>query len=355
MSERAETGGAGGVLTGSEAAVLSQQIAGLTRAGLPLVAGLHALAEELPRGRLRRSMRELAGTVEAGAPLEQAVEDHQAGIPPHLRGLVKAGIRSRCLGELLARYCEYAGVGTELKRALLLSLAYPVLTAGIALVFFLFVCVVVVYQFEALYRDFQTLLPRATVALLALAHGVRSIWTAVPVVAIAGFCIWLAVRVFLPRPERRSLAGRLPLVGPVWRSTALAEFCHLLALLLESDLPLPEALRLSGEAVQDADLDASCRAMARSVESGRLLSHAMAEQPAFPLGLARLVRWAENRKSLPDVLHVAGSMFATHARSYSTFSGTVFTFVCVLIVFFMVMVIPILFLPLFQLISRLSG
>jgi general secretion pathway protein F len=264
-------------------------------------------------------------------------------------------MRSNSLGDLLSRYCEYASVGTELKRALWLSLAYPLLTAATAVALFVFVCAVVVAQFEAIYRDFGIPLPRLTIGVLTLARGVRTTWGALPVLALLGLGVWLAVRLLLPRATRRSMAGRLPLVGTVWRATSLAEYCHLLGLLLESDLPLPEALRLAGEGIQDADVDSSSRAMAKSVESGELFSHAMAKQPVFPLALARLVRWAEKEKSLSEVLHVAGSMFQTHARSYAGLAGTVLTFLCVLVVCFMVTVIPALFLPLITLISKLSG
>ena len=91
--------------------------------------------------------------------------------------------------------------------------------------------------------------------------------------------------------------------------TSLAEFCHLLALLLESNLPLPEALRLTGEGVQDADLDETCHVMAGQVTSGQSLAQAMTEKKLFPQGLPSLLRWAERDKSLPEVLHMAGAMF----------------------------------------------
>ncbi len=41
--------------------------------------------------------------------------------------------------------------------------------------------------------------------------------------------------------------------------------------------------------------------------------------------------------------------------SYSTFVGTVFNVICVLLVLSMVMVVPALFMPLITLIIRLSG
>jgi len=300
-------------------------------------------------------MNELARTLEAGVPLDQAVEDQQASIPPHLRGLMIAGVRSGRLGDLLNQFSSYVFVGTELKRALWLSLAYPALIVSSALALFIFVCVVVVAQFERIYLDFNLPLPRITVALIAVSRFVTSIWFPLVLVVGAIICGWLVARFLLTRPARRSLAGRLPLLGPVWRTTSLAEFCHLLALLLENDLPLPEALRLTGEGVQDADFDASCRLMANEVESGRSLSQAMAPRRLFPLGLPRLLRWAEGQTSLSEVLHTAGSMFEARARSQSTFVGSALTVLCVLPVLFIVLTVPALFVPLITLISRLSG
>ena len=95
--------------------------------------------------------------------------------------------------------------------------------------------------------------------------------------------------------------------------------------------------------------------MAGRVESGESLSQAMAERSRFPIGLPRLLRWAENQKSLPEVLHMAGSMFEARARAQSTFVGIVLNFLCVLMVFGMVLIVPALFMPLITLISRLSG
>ena len=74
MSDSWGQNGPGGRLSGAEAAELSRQIAGLASAGLPLAHGLIALGEELPRGRLRRSMNELARTLESGVTLDQALE-----------------------------------------------------------------------------------------------------------------------------------------------------------------------------------------------------------------------------------------------------------------------------------------
>jgi type II secretory pathway component PulF len=355
MSDRASLDRASGRLTARDAADLSSQVAGLTRAGLPLAQGLQALAEELPRGRLKRSIRDLARTLERGIPLDQAVNSHDNHVPPHLRGLVTAGMRSGEMGDLLDRFSDHLRVGTELKRKLWLSLAYPILTIGIALALFVLICVFVVSQFEGLYGGFGIPLPAVTVALIAVARVVNSNWVSAGIVIAVLCCGLLASRLLLPRPLRRSLAARLPLVGAVWRSTSLAEFCHLLALLLDSRLPLPEALRLTGEGVEDADINSACVTLANQVESGHSLAQSMAERALFPVGLPRLLRWAETHKSLPEVLHMAGSMLEARARSQSTFVGIILNFLCVLLIFSMALIVPALVVPLITLISRLAG
>ncbi len=171
MTDSWRQNGAGVRLSGAEAAELSRQIAGLAQAGLPLAHGLVALGEELPRGRLRRSMNDLAATLESGATLDQALQIQKNRIPPHLRGLVIAGLRSGRLGDVLSRFSEYTGVGTELKRRLWLNLAYPILTVCTAMALFFFVCVILVGQFDAIYRDFSIPLPRMTIALISIGAG----------------------------------------------------------------------------------------------------------------------------------------------------------------------------------------
>jgi type II secretory pathway component PulF len=182
----ADVSGKNGVwdtLTGDEAAALSHQIASLTSAGLPLAPGLAALGEELPRGRLRRSLNELADTLESGVLLDEAIEKQERRIPPHLRGLVIAGIRSGRLGDVLSRFTAYAGIGTELRRKLWLALAYPILAMTLALAVFGFVNAIVVSKYEAIFKDFNIPIPLLTVIVIGVSHAFRGSW---PVLVILG-------------------------------------------------------------------------------------------------------------------------------------------------------------------------
>ena len=149
---------------------------------------------------------------------------------------------------------------------------------------------------------------------------------------------------------------RVPLVGTVWRSISWAEFCHLLALLLESRLPMPEALELTGQGVQNRDLERACRAMALEVEGGVNLARAMAGRPELPIGLARLLRWASDQDAVAEILHMSGEMLEARARGQATFAGTVMAVLAAFVVLWGLFTVVFgLMLPMITLISRLSG
>ncbi len=174
MSDSVGLNGAGGRLTGGEAAELSRQIAGLASAGLPLAMAWSHSA---------KSCRE-AGS----APIdERARRDPRVGhdarpgcsrargsaFPRTCAGLVIAGLRTGRLGDILSRFSQYVG---DRHRAQAQAVAQPGLSdphgRAWPLALFFFVCVIMVGQFETIYRGLRH--PAAAVDHRA---GDRSPWS----------------------------------------------------------------------------------------------------------------------------------------------------------------------------------
>jgi type II secretory pathway component PulF len=356
MSNASEKVGPKGSLKPEETARLSEQIGGLARSALPLGPGLSALSDELPRGELRTSLRELAAALNRGVSLDVAMEQQDDRVPAHLRGLVQGGLRSGRLGEILSQFTAYLSIGTELKRKLWLSLAYPIMSIVVALALFVFVHVFVVAMFETIFRDFAIPLPGITLGMMLVSRVLRAGWPALVVFGGGILVFWLGLRVFVRAADRVSLATQVPVVGRVWRYISWAEFCHLLALLLESRLTLPEAVRLAGEGVENSNLARASVSMADDLERGVTLAQAMRLRREFPPGLSRLLRWATDNNAVAEILHMAGEMFEARSRSQAMFAGTVMAVLSVVIVLWGVFaVVGGLMLPLVTLISRLSG
>ncbi|HEX8202851.1 MAG TPA: type II secretion system F family protein, partial [Isosphaeraceae bacterium] len=314
--------GGGPRLSEGDVADLARHLAGLTGSGLALPPGLRALAEELPRGPLRRVLVEVAARLEEGHSLEEAVARQGGRVPPHLRGVILAGLRSGRMAEVLGDFVRYEQIGWDLRRRLWLYLAYPIvlLTAMAALLVFL--ALVVVKPYGMIYQDFGVNLPVSTRVLLGLARGIERIGWGLVVVPLAALgLMWLAGESRLSTAVGRRFVRWIPLFGPLWRWTSLTKFSHLLALLLESRMPLTVALPLAGEGVRDAELAATGRAIARDLEAGGALIPAVIRRRLLPRGFSRILAWAEGHQALPEALHMAGEMFEARARAQAAFVG----------------------------------
>ncbi len=346
-----------GPLSDAEAAAFGRQVAGLAGAGLPMEAGLRALGEEMPDSRLRAAFAELAGRVEAGEPLDEAIAACGQRFPAHLRGLVRAGARSNRLGRVLERFARIEATAADLRRGLWLNLAHPMLLLIAMIIIYMFASYTVVADMHRIYADFGIEIPRATRLVLETSRRLNEpgvVQFLIASAAVLGGMLLLGL-ISGPRGGRWMLR-HLPMIGAVARWTALAEFAHLLGLLVDGEVPLPEALRLAGEAGRDPQMARAAGRVAAEVDGGRTLADALLVARAFPPGLVGALAWAEEHRALPETLELIGDLFEARARSQSSFVGTFLgTLTFFLVVGGVGFGAAALLVPMITLINKLSG
>jgi type II secretory pathway component PulF len=139
----------------------------------------------------------------------------------------------------------------------------------------------------------------------------RSCRLAVPLIsffAVAACAAGLAARILGGRSGWSWLMSNLPFVGSAWHWTGVAEWLRCLRLLVEHQVPLPEALRLTAGGISDAYVAAQCRALAAEVERGTSLTMSLIKLRTLPLSIVPLVHWGERRGHLADSLRAAAEM-----------------------------------------------
>jgi type II secretory pathway component PulF len=345
-----------GTLSHEEARDFAQHLSGLAQAGLPLPSGLRALQAELPRGTLAKVIGELADRLESGEPLDESLRTMGNRFPAHLRGLVLSAVRTGRIDKVLGEFVNYSQVGASLRRSLWLTLSYPVLMVIIYVTIFGFLSLYVIEGFRRIFADFGIDLPFLTRQLLYVSQAINSLGLGFiygPFVAIA--IIFFAGRVLLDPPSRARIVASLPLFGALWRWTALAEFSHYLALLLECEIPLGTAVPLAADGARDPVLKHAAQGVVQEIASGQSLAQSVAWWRVFPAGFAKILRWAEGHQSLPETLHMSAEMFEARARSQASFIGSVVAVVSIILILWgCAFVVVALFLPLITLISKLT-
>jgi type II secretory pathway component PulF len=346
-----------GRLSAEETAELTSKMADLVKVGLPLAPGLRAMADEMPHGlwrgpRLAAMLRAIAAEIDAGRSLEDAFASRQGTFPPHFYALILAGIRSGQIAQSLEELVSIQRQTIELRRRVRLTLAYPLLLIAFSVLLLIGLATVIVPQFDKIFRDFGADLPALTKVILALAGPGSGGYLA----GLAAVMLVLGVlAAFRGQATIQWTLYRVPVFGTLWRWNGLVEFARLMALLLDQQIALPDALRLTAGGIASVELKRACRRAAERVEAGRSPAESLGGEWAVPPSLLPLLAWGQRLPALGQAFHAAAEMFQARGRVYVTLLETVIPPVMLILIGTLVGVFVLgLFMPLMALIQKLS-
>jgi type II secretory pathway component PulF len=101
----------------------------------------------------------------------------------------------------------------------------------------------------------------------------------------------------------------IPGVGTLMRSARMAAFTELLAILLDHEAPLPEALQLAGAASSDPILTSMSRQVQQELAEGKPLSEVLRRSGAVPELVAWMTGLGEQRGMVAKSLHQVADVY----------------------------------------------
>lgn len=305
-------------MTSDEHVEVVGQIGHLVSAGLPLAAGLRTLSEEVPSSRLRKVFDRLSEGLDRGETLEDVLKSESSDIPDWLAAVFEAGTKSGRLPECIQHFIEFSRLRAGIRVKLIISMVYPaiLLVGGLAICAFL--CCLVISDFRAVFEGFGTELPGGTKLVLDLSSVVEDLVHYWPMTLLVGWtsilAVWFLSKLTVGAAGVRRLVYRIPLLGRVFKQSALAEFSQLLAIMIEARMPMPAALKLVGGAVRDPNLSEGAYRAAKLIEAGNSMSDLRGVVREIPDELLRVPGWGHNDSSLAESLRVSSEVFALQSE-----------------------------------------
>lgn len=342
-------------LHGADVEPVLQQLDTAARAQLPLAPALRALAEETSSWRTRRALRQLVARLERGESLPDALASVDLKISPALRVLSLRGIQLGRLDAVLHWTVEQTRRSNELRRQLWAAVAYPAVLIGIALSITAFLMICIVPQFGKIFNDFGTELPGLTLVVVSVSQFGLAYWWG----CLIGFAVLATIVVSLLMWRGHWLvtqrwSGSIPLIGPLFRLAALSEFCHLLAVFVESEMPLATGVLVAGESSEDEWVKMASVQMALDIDRG-IGAEMAALTCGFPASLAHVLRETSSPKTLADALHGLAEIYSARTEVSSRLTSTVIEpFVMIFTVVGLGTIVIALFMPLIKLLNDLS-
>lgn len=290
------------------------RMAALLAGGVPLDKALTITAQGEAAGPMRSAVQAMLAAVRDGAKPAEAAQ--QAGLGPAVTGLLRAADST---GDLAAAFGAIAGNTARIvarRRAIATALTYPALLVCIAVAAAVFMLTVIVPRFAPIFERAEAKIPAMTRHILSLSAFVQAQW----IYLLAGaalllLLLWQRLRRQDARADAVGLIGWLPGGHGVRRQLLLAQILGQFADFLQAGLTLPRALDLVRGTVGDRDVAARLGRVATAVETGGLLSDALAEARLLPGGLLSLVRAGEESGALVDMFRLAAETADAHAET----------------------------------------
>jgi len=340
------------LLSERQAEAVTSALADATGAGLPLADALRAAADEATDRHVADELSWLASQIEAGRPLDEILTSRQAGYPGYVGALVQAALRTGRVGESLVELLDCQRTRREMWWSIKMSLAYPLVLVIVATVIGVGISVGLMGSFVDMFADMESDSPPFT-NFFVWFQQTGVFWA----IGLSGLVVVAATLLRLLGGAARwsRVVATLPLVGPLWHWSGIAELARLLGVLLEQDVPLPDALRLAASAAWDANVREVGGNLAAGAEQGGRLSELMSATPRVPASLVPIVRWGERAGQLPEAFRVAAEMFEGRLQMRAELVRTILPpLVFVAVACSVLMLLAGLFLPMISMIQSLS-
>ncbi|WP_294299940.1 type II secretion system F family protein [uncultured Sphingomonas sp.] len=295
-------------VSAKQLATLTRQLATLIGSEIPVEEALRLVAQQSEAKQVSALLLDVRGSILDGRSFAAALGNHPKAFPEFYRASVAAGENSGRLTHVLGHLAQFVETRQANAQKLQLALIYPALLATVSVGIIVLLMIYIVPDIVRVFVSRGAELPFLTRALIAVSAflqnwGLALLLALLAVGLIAGR--WLRVPANRLKLDRM-FAERRPFKR-FSRQHNAARFAGSLATLVESAVPLVEALQAAAAVTPNRHIRDRALTVAARVREGLSLRAAMAEAAVFPSMLTALVASGESSGKLAPALGRASS------------------------------------------------
>ncbi|MBN1975027.1 MAG: type II secretion system F family protein [Sedimentisphaerales bacterium] len=343
----------------NEFLLFNQQLASITKAGIPLEKGLRELAHDVSSHSMRNLINDIAGELEAGTSIDQAFEKRQKRFPPLYGRILKAGVETGRLSEMLTSLNRHLDISNQTRRIIFEAVSYPIVIFILASIIVTGMFLFVIPQFAVTLSEMTDggRLPAITRAFFVLARNIIPFWMTIGI-TIAGIIILFTFLSTFPggRRFKESLFLAIPVLGKVYHSSLLSRMAEAMAILVAAGTDMPETLRLSAGSTGSEILISESEVIASRIEQGTSILEAGQFCRIIPKLFMYSMQLGAQRNELQDNLYSLGQMYSEQAEyGQSRLQAVLLPFMIIFVGIFLMMAILSMFAPMVSIITSLSS
>jgi general secretion pathway protein F len=338
------------LLTTTDVALMTRQLATLLVAGLPLVEALGVLVDQVDKKVIKSLLADVREQIRGGKSLSAVLEQYPKEFSQIYVHMVRAGEASGALDQILFRLAEFLEKQLSLKHKVTNAVLYPalMLVVGIGLLFFLMTFVVP--KITAVFTNLKQALPWPTLVLMSISRFCADYWMILlGTLAAVGWAMQRLVKTEAGRTAADRLLLKIPLIGEVARMVSISRLASTLATMLGSGVQLLDALDVSKRVMNNRVLEQTVEQARRNIREGETIADPLKRSGEFPALATHMIAVGERSGEIEEMLRRIGQIYDAEVdrviARFTSLLEPIMILVMGVLVFFIVIAI---LLPIFE-------
>ncbi|NNH37555.1 type II secretion system inner membrane protein GspF [Acinetobacter terrae] len=295
-------------ITAYDLALFTRQLSVLVAAGIPLEEALRAVGKQSEKAHVQNLLMSVRSKVMEGHSLASALQ--QAGRLPDLYiATIAAGERSGHLDLILDQLSDYTENRFAMQKKVQGAMIYPIILMLMSFAIVMGLMTYVVPDIVKTFDQNKDALPWITVALMKTSDFIRVAWPFLLVASVVGFTALVRfLRTSAGHYAFDRLTLKLPLFGKLSRGINAARFASTLSILMQSGVPLVDALKIGAAVSNNWVIRDSVNLAAEKVTEGGNLATQLERSGYFPPMMVQMIKSGEASGELDRMLERASTM-----------------------------------------------
>lgn len=290
-------------ITGKDVVIFTRQLSTMIDAGLPLVQSLEILAGQQENPSFKKVLTDIRVDVETGMTFADGMKKHPKVFDNLYCNMIDAGEVGGILDTILNRLADFMEKSMVLKKKIKGAMTYPVICLCISMVITAVILLFVVPVFASMFADFGSALPALTQFVVDASVFMKSYFMIIVVgIFVTISAIKKVYNTEIGRMKMDAMFLKMPVAGTLIRRVAVAKFTRTLGTMLQSGVPILEALIVVGKTAGNKVIEQAVFRVSDSITEGRSIAEPLEETGVFPNMVVQMINVGESTGALDTML-----------------------------------------------------
>ncbi len=294
----------------SELILFTKQFRTMFRAGVPIMRIFEVLGYQTQNPKLKRIITGIAGDIQEGATLSDALSKHPDTFTALYRSMIKAGETSGNIPEVLERMIYILEHEHKIKSDIRSAMQYPIIVLIALGVAFFVLLTFVIPRFVTIFSRAGLALPWPTKVSMVLYSVLSNYWyICLAAVVLGGMALRMYFKTPVGRYTRDAVILRIPLIGTLFIRAAMSRFASIFSILQSSGVPVMTSLQILSGTIGNTAIAREFDRVRDRVEEGRGISGPLNVAKYFTPMVIQMVSIGEESGQLDEMLKAVSTHY----------------------------------------------